>query len=135
MLLGHSFFHAGYESDSFFPSIFCFSSSGGSVYSDTVGNLGSSLFLCVWGGTNPCCLEVHERRCWEEPDTRIAVSVHGILHTLHCLTLHTKHTILLQPPGCIPSYKRVYSHSINLTETCCAAVNVGFCGTTDFQIA
>lgn len=117
----------------FFPSIFCSISSGGSVCSDTVGNPGSSLPLCVWGGTNPCCPDAHERRCWEEEqDIRIVVSVCGILH---CMTLHIKHTILLWPSGCLPSSKGVYSHSINLTETCCAAANVGFCGTMGFQIA
>lgn len=123
----------GCDSDSSFPpSIFC-SISGGC--SDTVGNPGSSLPLCVWGGTSPAA-EAHERRCWEEePDTGSAASVRGILHTLPCMTLYIKHTILLRPPGCIPSSERVYRHSINLTETCCAAANVGFCGTVDFQRA
>lgn len=64
--------------------------------------------------------------------TQIALSVCGILHTLHCVTLKIKHTILLQPPGC---NKGLYSHSINLTETCCAAASAGFRGTMDFQAA
>lgn len=136
VLVGHSFFYVGYESDRFFfPSIFYSFSGGGSVCSDTVGNPGSSLSLCVQEGKTPCCIDAHERRCWEEePDTQISDSVSGILYTLHCLTLPIKDTILLPPPGCIPSSKRAYRHSINLTEICCAAVNVGFCGTTDFQI-
>lgn len=44
---------------------------------------------------------------------------------IHCIT---HYPILLWPPGCPPSNKWVYNkmHSLNLTETCCAAAKAGF---------